>query len=110
MEISIELVKAVMRDEGSFETIEINRNVLSAFGILGYHIFTINIYEFAFKCKEWALEKGFKIQSQINQSNEGHSYITIKNDDVWAKGFFENTELEAIIKACEFILTKKESK
>ena len=67
----------------------------------------INIYEFAFKCKEWALKNNYKIQSQINLSNEGHSHITKKNDDCWAKGFFENTEIEAIIKACEFILTKR---
>ncbi len=70
----------------------------------------INIYEFAFKCKEWAFKNKYKIQSQINESNKGHSHITKKNDDCWAKGFFEDTEIEAIIKACEFILIKKESK
>ena len=64
----------------------------------------INIYEFAFKCKEWAFKNKYKIQSQINASNKGHSHITKKNDDCWAKGFFENTEIEAIIKACEWIL------
>ena len=64
----------------------------------------INIYEFAFKCKEWAFKNKYKIQSQINASNKGHSHITKKNDDCWAKGFFENTEIEAIIKACEYIL------
>ena len=70
----------------------------------------VNVYEFAFKCKEWALKNKYKIQSQINASNKGHSHITKKNDDCWAKGFFENTEIEAIIKACEFILIKEESK
>ena len=64
----------------------------------------INIYEFAFKCKEWAFKNKYKIQSQINESNKGHSHITKKNDDCWAKGFFENTEIEAIIKASEYIL------
>ena len=67
----------------------------------------INIYEFAFKCKEWAFKNKYKIQSQINESNKGHSHITKKNDDCWAKGFFEDTEIEVIIKACEFILTKR---
>ena len=70
----------------------------------------INTYEFAFKCKEWALQKGYKIQTQINSEDKGHSHITKINNDSWAKGFFEDTEIEAIIKACEFILTKKESK
>ena len=67
----------------------------------------IGIYEFAFKCKEWAFKNKYKIQSQINESNKGHSHITKKNDDCWAKGFFENTEIEAIIKACEWILKNK---
>ena len=70
----------------------------------------INIYEFAYKCKEWALKNKYKIQSQINEGNKGHVHITKINDDCWAKGFFENTEMEVIIKSCEFILTKKESK
>ena len=70
----------------------------------------ISIYEFAFKCKEWAFKNNYKIQSQINESNKGHSHITKKNDVCWAKGFFENTEVEVIIKSCEFILIKKESK
>ena len=61
-------------------------------------------HSFANKCKEWALKNKYKIQSQINASNKGHSHITKKNDDCWAKGFFENTEIEAIIKACEYIL------
>ena len=66
-----------------------------------------NIYGFAFKCKEWAFKNKYKIQSQINEGNKGHSHITKKNDDCWAKGFFENTEIEAIIKACEWILKNK---
>ena len=76
----------------------------------GETLFDYNIYKFAFKCKEWAFKNQYKIQSQINGSNKGHSYITKKNDDCWAKGFFENTEIEVIIKSCEFILTKKETK
>ena len=76
----------------------------------GETLFDYNIYKFAFKCKEWAFKNKYKIQSQINASNKGHSHITKKNDDYWAKGFFENTEIEVIIKSCEFILTKKESK
>ena len=76
----------------------------------GYIDISINLYEFAFKCKEWAFKNKYKIQSQINESNKGHSHITKKNDNCWAKGFFEDTEIEAIIKSCEFILIKKESK
>lgn len=71
---------------------------------------SINIYEFAFKCKEWAFKNNYKIQSQINESNKGHSHITKKNDDCWAKGFFEDTEIEAVIKACEYILKELNEK
>ena len=73
----------------------------------GYIDISINLYEFAFKCKEWAFKNKYKIQSQINQGSKGHSHITKINDDCWAKGFFENTEAEAIIKASEFILIKR---
>ena len=76
----------------------------------GETLFDYNIYKFAFKCKEWAFKNKYKIQSQINEYNKGHSHITKRNDGVWAKGFFENTEIEVIIKSCEFILIKKESK
>ncbi len=108
LKVSKELIEEVMKDKGTFETININKNELSTFGVLGHHIFSINIYEFAFiKCKEWAFKNKYKIQSQINESNKGHSHITKKNDDCWAKGFFENTEIEAIIKACEWILKNK---
>ena len=73
----------------------------------GETLFDYTIYKFAFKCKEWAFKNKYKIQSQINEGNKGHSHITKKNDDCWAKGFFENTEIEAIIKACEWILKNK---
>lgn len=33
--------------------------------------------------------------------------IKLEDIDCWAKGFFENTEIEVIIKSCEFILTKR---
>ena len=64
----------------------------------------INIYEFAFLCKEWALTKGYKIQSQLNSENKGHVHISKIADKELANGFFENTEVEAIFKACEYIL------
>ena len=67
----------------------------------------VSLYKFAFLCKEWALTKGYKIQSQLNSENKGHSHISKIIDDKWAKGFFEDTEVEAIIKACEWILKEQ---
>lgn len=67
----------------------------------------VSLYKFAFLCKEWALTKGYKIQSQINSENKGHSHISKIAYDKWAKGFFEDTEIECIIKACEWILKEQ---
>ena len=68
-----------------------------------------NIYEFAFKCKEWALKKGYmmKIENhysdsiviQIRKNTSKSSYI-----EPWKKTF--KSEIEAIIKACEWILER----
>ena len=70
----------------------------------------VNVCEFVFiKCKEWALTKGYKIQSQINYENKGHSHISKISENEWAKGFFKDTEIECILKACEWILEYKEN-
>ena len=106
MEISKELVSEVMDIKYPFSDVQLNSDILSWLreDVYFEEKVKINIYEFAFKCKEWAFKNKYKIQSQINASNKGHSHITKKNDDCWAKGFFENTEIEAVIKACEYIL------
>lgn len=106
MEISKELIIKVMDIKYPFSDIQLNSNILSWWreDVFFEETMKINIYEFIFKCKEWAFKNKYKIQSQINEGNKGHSHITKKNNDYWAKGFFENTEVEAIIKACEWIL------
>ncbi|WP_323586046.1 hypothetical protein [Aliarcobacter butzleri] len=66
----------------------------------------INIYEFAFKCKEWALDQNCCIRSYIlKQEKKGRTkleyhYLANMPSEV----FEEDTEVEAIIKACEWIL------
>ena len=67
LKISKELIEEVMKDKGTFETININKNELSTFGVLGHHIFSINIYEFTFKCKEWAKNKEYIVHSSPTQ-------------------------------------------
>ncbi len=67
----------------------------------------INIYEFAFKCKDWALTKGYMMKIENHYSNSIVVQIkkTISNSayvEPWKKTF--KSELEAIIKACEWIL------
>ena len=79
----------------------------------GYIDLSINLYEFAFKCKEWAENKGYIIFSKnkeclIYSIDEVYDVIECLNQ--YEDYFESDTEVEAIIKACEFILIKKESK
>ena len=106
LKISTELASAVLGFNVVYiESCENRDNIIGIWADMNTKpIKEINIYEFAFKCKEWAFKNKYKIQSQISESNKGHSHITKKNDDCWAKGFFENTEIEAIIKASEYVL------
>ena len=68
----------------------------------------INIYELAHKCKEWALCKGYRLESSTFHPNDGGkpycavgAYVRTEhcsNDD---------TEIGAIFKACEWILQQR---
>lgn len=76
----------------------------------------INIYELAHKCKEWAMNKGFQIISgpsdeQAHRKQDEKAYAKV----LWYEGegthreykdmyFMANTEIEAVIKASEYIL------
>lgn len=70
----------------------------------------INIYEFAFKCKDWALKQGYmmkienhysnSIQIQIRKNISSSEYL-----EPWKKTF--KSEVEAIIEACEWVLQIK---
>ena len=57
---------------------------------------SINIYELAHKCKEWALQYDYTILSS-------KGYATISG-----KVFYDKTEPEAIFKACQWILENKD--
>ena len=78
----------------------------------------VNIYEFVFiKCKEWAMSKGFQSISGLSDEpvyrrNDEKAYAQIRyyteddngNGDYEDKYFMANTEVEAVIKASEYIL------
>ena len=64
----------------------------------GYIDLSINLYEFAFKCKEWALKKGFKISSSCNGFSISQYGVLL------CSLFGKNNEIEAILKACNLIL------
>ena len=69
----------------------------------GYIDISINLYEFAFKCKEWARDKYNITISSALYSNYAESWNVDKDKSYTAK-----TEVEVIIKACEWVL--KEAK
>lgn len=63
----------------------------------------MSIYEFAFKCKEWALYKGYFIYSTIELSFI--KTLSLETIETFANG--KDTEIECILKACEWILEKE---
>ena len=78
----------------------------------------INIYEFAFKCKEWILNQKnkdcFYIADQFSLNIESQMgvikyfwCVLLKNNSRVSPEFKADSELECILKACEFILTKR---
>ena len=70
----------------------------------------MSIYEFAFKCKEWAENKGYIIFSKnkeclVYSIDEVYDVIECLNQ---YEDYFEgNTEIEVILKACNWILEKE---
>ena len=60
-----------------------------------------NIYEFAFKCKEWAYIQGYLLKSEINGCLVCERNTFMGSDTEWFNGI---SEIEAIIKACNWIL------
>ena len=74
----------------------------------GETLFDYNIYKFAFKCKEWALKKGYYLRAEqgINYyDNLQFVCFLNKNMDDGANyiEYWNNTEIEAVVKACEWI-------
>lgn len=71
---------------------------------------SINLYELANKCKEWAFKQGYGICS-ISSFGNGSSYAHIEQITDYgllvtseSKAILGKTEPEAIFKACEYIL------
>ena len=75
----------------------------------------INIYEFVFKLKEWAINEGYTIISGYDNDCMGEKYnkgvfgycCQIQDKEFNIKDFYEDNEINAIIKACQYILDKR---
>lgn len=78
--------------------------------------YIVNIYEFAFKCKEWTMSKGYQIISGPSDEpayrpKDERAYAKVlwyEGDDIHREYkdmyFMANTEVEAVIKASEYVL------
>ena len=69
----------------------------------------INIYEFAHKCKEWVLSKGYsQLSGKDDIYEKGEGFVcSVGSTTLLIKDFYADTELEAILKACEWVLELK---
>lgn len=71
----------------------------------------INIYELAHKCKEWAYKCGYIIDSGYHKHHincfKAHFYGWVNENIDTETELVATTEMEAIIKACEWILKQK---
>ena len=65
----------------------------------------INIYEFAFKCKEWANKQNYDNNCFVSILYENGTSKTMITEDGF--GLNGNTEIEAIIKTCEWLLEQQ---
>lgn len=95
--------------------IKIDKDLVCHRGIVrGYTIFYINIYELAYKFKEWAYTKGFTIFTYKTDNGRYalellFNHWTLQNFDCvpGLPSSFDN-EHEAIFEACQHILDDKE--
>ncbi len=106
LEISKELIKAVLEKETEPLSKDFNFTIgedYIEFSDDGEMQFEYCIYKFAFKCKEW-LEN--KVSNLCSGFDNGHrSFCHIENPNTEDR-FYEDSEVEAIIKACEWILSE----
>lgn len=75
----------------------------------------INIYELAYKCKEWAFNKGYELRTSTRGIIDVYDHIYINKEDGLTGEFIDcrqesDTEPEAIFKACQWILDNKQKR
>ena len=107
MEISKELASSVLGINVAYTEICEHRDIIGIWTDMNTKpIKEINLYEFAYKCKVWVFNK-YKIylSSELGEDSEVSLFWTanfrIKKEN---KSFYGDTEIEAIIKACNWLL------
>lgn len=113
LKISTELISSVLIKETrhlTYDTVYVEDNFI-IFSYDDEYQFEVNIYEFTYKCKEWALSKGY-ILSSNNYINGGCCQIIQRNGEECPEcgesstfNYIHSfTEIEAVIKACEWLM------
>lgn len=104
--ISIDEYKCMIRNSTYFDNEQMGIVYRYLYG--NEEIRFMSIYEFAFKCKEWAYIKGFKLLDECNAiiitSLVDRELHIVDND------FKLPYKIERIIKACNWILEKLNEK
>ena len=72
----------------------------------------INIYELAHKCKDWAYSKDYSyLSGRDDIFFHSYKYIcSVGIDESSTEDFYADTEVEAIFKACQWILDNEQTK
>ena len=109
-ELLSEVIKRnIINIKTSLDDYIINENIVRYWDDKSVVHFEINIYELAHKCKEWALKKGYPFNVLYRYDYwdrcEPKYDIDLYNH---RKSFRDDIEYNAIFKACEWILQKKE--
>ena len=116
LNISKELIKSVLVNETKNLSEDFSFYIDEDYIVFrdeGENLFDYNIYKFAFKCKEWAYTKSNYTLKTSSNPFGGFCIIEIYQIDVeklYNKPdsiYRGKNEIEAIIKACEWILKNK---
>ena len=105
--ISIDECKCMIKNSIYFDNEQMGISYRYLYG--NKEIRFMSIYEFAFKCKEWALSKGYShLSGKDDIYEKGEGFVcSIGSTTLLIKDFYADTEIEATIKACNWILEKE---
>ena len=111
LKIGRELIKAVLQKETEILSKDFNFTIDEDYIEIsddGEIQFEYCIYKFAFKCKEWLLNKGYsQLSGRDDIYEKGMGFVcSIGSTTLLIEDFYAGTEIECILKACEWILSE----
>ena len=107
LKISNELIKNVLVEETENLPDDFTFDIIDNYIIFaddGECMFEVNIYEFAFKCKEWAFKKNYTIVDGIDGIGEDICYIMNLSGYSLDNYYEQGKNYHNVFKACEWIL------